>query len=263
MLPLLLLLAQVSVVPMDLTVTQASQTVVLLHGKDRNGDGVLGTGFLVQLPGGLYLVTAEHVVSGLVADQKVTYGAEGDVVRTVDLRDLSGGKPPAWVLHGGADVAVLSLAGPPEVMKVLSARALQPPHLINKLEAPSRERTLTTLGFPLGLGGIALGPDGRISPLSRESHAASGLLTLARFDTKKPSTFFVLDNPSIGGFSGAPVFMLSGTVVSQGGIGFTPPVSFCMGLVHGTIGDSTGGKMAAVVPVVFITETLEKAMKQP
>lgn len=33
----------------------------------------------------------------------------------------------------------------------------------------------------------------------------------------------------------------------------------CVGLVHGTVSDNTGGKMAAVVPSFFILQTLRKA----
>ena len=246
---------------MDLNVTQAAQSVVLLHSKLANGNDLIGTGFLVQLPGQLFLVTAEHVAREIGPTPQLTFGAVGDVARTLSLRDVAGSSPLGWVFHGEADVAVLALRGTADVVGLLSKRALQPAHLVNVLEAPNRERVLTTVGFPLGLGGLTLGPDQRISPLTRESRAASGLLTLARFDTKKPTTFFVLDNPSIGGFSGAPVFMLPGTVVSHDSLGFTPPVGFCLGLVHGTIGDGTGGKLAAIVPVAYITQTLEKAFK--
>ena len=247
--------------PMDLTPTQAAQAVVLLHAKAAGGGEVVGTGFLVQLPGTLYLVTAEHVARGLGTAPQLTYGGDADRATTVSLAEATGASAPKWVFHGQSDVAVLALRGKASVLATLSPRALQPPHLINTLQAPSRDRTVLTVGFPLGFGGLTLGPDQRISPLSRESHAASGLLTLERADTKSPAVFYLLDNPSIGGFSGAPVYMLSGVVVSQGGLGFTPPHSFCVGLVHGTIGDGTGGKLAAVVPISYVTETLEKAIK--
>lgn len=261
MLTLALVLMLASGEPMDLSVTQAAQSVVLLHAKAATGGQIIGTGFLVQLPGQLFLVTAEHVARDLGPAPQLTFAAEGDLARTVALKDAAGGTQLGWLFHGEADVAVLPLRGSSEIVGILGNRALQPPHLISQLEAPNRERVLTTVGFPLGLGGLTLGPDQRVSPLSRESRAASGLLTLARFDTKKPTIFFVLDNPSIGGFSGAPVLMLPGTVVSRDSFGFTPPIGFCMGLVHGTIGDGTGGKLAAVVPVAYITQTLEKAFK--
>lgn len=258
---LLLPLLLAAGVPMDLSLTKAANSVVLLHASSPKGGELVGTGFLVQLPGTVFLVTAEHVARDLGASPLLTYAAEGDRAKALALADVAGSAPLKWVFHGEADVAVLALRGNPDVVALLGSRALAPAHLISVLEAPVRERTLVTMGFPLGLGGLTLGPDLRLSPLSRESRAASGLLTMKRFDTKNPSVFFILDNPSIGGFSGAPVFMLPGAVMSGDGIGFTPPVGFCVGLVHGTLGDGTGGKLAAIVPVAFVTQTLEKAFK--
>ena len=37
----------------------------------------------------------------------------------------------------------------------------------------------------------------------------------------------------------------------------------CVGLVHGTISDNTGGKLAAVVPAHFIVETIRLADRDP
>jgi hypothetical protein len=244
----------------DLNIDQAAKSVVLLHASAAGGT-VVGTGFLVKLPDALYLVTAEHVARGLAGGAQLTFADASDVPQTEPLSTLAGSTPVPWVFHGVADVAVVELRGASQIVALLSTRALQPAHLVSKLEAPSRDRTLIVIGFPLGLGGLILGPDHHLSPLSRESKAASGLITRARFDTTAQSNFYFLDSPSIGGFSGAPVFMLSGAIVSGPSIGFTPPNSFCMGLIHGTLGDGTGGKLAAVVPTAYITETIEKAFK--
>ena len=35
----------------------------------------------------------------------------------------------------------------------------------------------------------------------------------------------------------------------------------CVGIIHGTISDDTGGKMAAVTPSRYILETIEKALR--
>ncbi|HSR12816.1 MAG TPA: hypothetical protein VLS90_15340, partial [Thermodesulfobacteriota bacterium] len=79
----------------------------------------------------------------------------------------------------------------------------------------------------------------------------------------KPSTFFILDKPSVGGFSGAPVFVLPGPYFSEDKV-VTGKEIGCVGLVHGTLFDSTGGKFAAVVPSAFIAETIREAeMKFP
>jgi Trypsin-like peptidase domain len=245
--------------PMDLPVSDAARSVVMLHAPLNASNAQAGTGFLVQLPGALFLVTAEHVARGIGANAQVTFGAAGDVAQTASLADLAGSAPPAWVFHGQADVAVIALRGRANLLSDLASRGLQPAHLVSSLEAPTRDRPLTVFGFPLGLGGLTLGPDRRVSPLSRESRAASGLLTLQRADTHTSANFYLLADPSVGGYSGAPVFMLSAPFVTGQSIGFGPPVGFCMGLVHGTVSDGTGGKLAAIVPVAYVTETLQKA----
>lgn len=63
--------------------------------------------------------------------------------------------------------------------------------------------------------------------------------------------------------SGAPVLL---PVVPYGvpGKGLLLPTlgtpTLCLGIVHGTISDNTGGKMAAVTPSIYILETIDKAM---
>jgi len=162
------------------------------------------------------------------------------------------------VFHDSADVAVIQIRNK-DVVKPLAGRALTPPLLLESLEAPPRERALTILGFPLGLGALVLGPDARVSPITRESRTASGLITLRRGDTKKPAVFFLLDNPSIGGFSGAPVFLFPAPFGQDGALVIPSGESVCVGLVHGTQSDETGGKLTLVVPASSIVDTLKKA----
>jgi hypothetical protein len=245
--------------PVELNLQRAAQAVVLLHAPAADPKNkIVGTGFLVDLNGRLFLVTAEHVSKDMTGAVSLTYGDKDDKASTVPLADILSTTPLKWVTHGVADVAAVELKAPHPAVQALMPRALPPQVFINKLETPNRERPLTTIGYPLGLGALLLGPDKRISAITRESRPASGLLTLARFDTKQASVMFLLENSSIGGFSGSPVFLLP-NAYSQGGALMFGSGSFCLGLVHGTVSDQTGGKMAAIVPVAFITETLEKA----
>jgi hypothetical protein len=139
-----------------------------------------------------------------------------------------------------------------------------PKNLISsEANAPSRDRPLTTLGFPLMLGVAE-----HFSPISRESKPSSGLITLPRFDTHTPATFFLLADSSIAGFSGAPLFLTAAPYAMPNGAMVFPetggPTSTpirCVGIVHGTLSDDTGGKLAAVTPSAYILETIDKAMK--
>jgi hypothetical protein len=215
---------------------------------------ILGTGFLVVDGNLMFLVTAQHVASQMSGDSLAALRTSEDRPITYTLAKLSGTTCELeWVQHDKADVAVLLLHPGSEIMPNLKEHFLAKEMLSAKLEAPSRERPLTTIGFPLGLG-----VQERFSPISRESKPASGLLTIPRFDTKQPSTFYLLDNPSIGGFSGAPIFEMPGAHSSQGGLVIGGRLA-CVGLIHGTISDDTGGKLGAVVPSAFIVQTIDKA----
>ena len=245
----------------QMNIDTASKAAVLLYRAIDNNHGNEGTGFIVNLNDDLFLVTAEHVAKDMDESTDVIFGNESDQAVKMKLIVFSGTKIPyrlAWVTHGTADVAVIAISPPADIAKRFHAVAFSPKSFYRRLEAPPRNRPLTIIGYPLGLGGLVLGEDKRISAISRESKAASGLITLPRFDNHVPVPFFLLDDPAAGGFSGSPVLVLP-EIIPGVSIGSS---SFCVGLVHGTISDETGGKFAAIVPVAYIAETLEKAMRQ-
>ncbi len=214
----------------------------------------LGTGFLIVDGDLLFLVTAQHVASQMSRDSLAALRTSEDRPITFTLAKLSGiAGELKWVQHDKADVAVLLLHPDSDVMPHLKEHFLPKEMVSAKLEAPSRELPLTTIGFPLGLG-----VQERFSPISRESKPASGLLTIPRFDTNQTAIFYLLDNPSIGGFSGVPIFEIPGAHSSHGGLVIRGRLA-CVGLIHGTISDDTGGKLGAVVPSAFIIETIDKA----
>ena len=84
---------------------------------------------------------------------------------------------------------------------------------------------------------------------------------MPRFDNNKPSVFFLLDDPSISGFSGSPVFELPTQLVVGTTQTFVNAYRL-MGLVHGSIGDKTGGGFAAIVPSKYIVETIKMALQK-
>jgi len=247
----------------QLSAEQVARAVVFLHVPSKKDPGQkrleIGSGCLVTINGKLFLVTAAHVAALMSSRASITLGVEEDAARTVGVADLTGALgDPKWILHAVADVAVLPLRPTAQLEPLLTSRALPPSIFVSKLEAPPRDRPLTIVGFPLGLGVAFTGPEGKISPITKESKTSSGLLTLMRSDTKKPTEFFVLDSPSVGGFSGAPVFILPAAFSQGPGIAFSAATLF-VGLVHGTMSDDTGGKFAVVVPSAFVTQALEQA----
>ncbi len=259
------------------TIAQLSVAVVYLHRSEPNqvlDDGVMkevwlkgpgdespqprlitqsGTGFLVTDDTRLYLVTAAHVAKAMGPGSLVTLAGPNDTPETIPLDTLSGGSSQTWLPHASADVAVLVLKPSQRtVQRYLQGRFL-PFKVFGAADAPPpRETQLTVIGFPKGLG-----VKGRFSPLTLQTLPASGLLSMKRFDVPIETEFFMLQNPSTGGYSGAPVIDVSRYVM--GAVTTTGEGTRVYGLVHGTISDDTGGKLAAVVPTRFIVETLNAA----
>jgi len=196
-----------------------------------------GTAFFVVDKEALFLVTANHVARTTSQESIVTIKTEKDKPLSFPISDLTGdGESHTWASHDQADIAALRLKPKKNLFPHLQQHFLPLALFQEDLASPPRSRALNTLGFPLGLG---IGE--RFSPLSRESHPASGLLTLSVLSKDDPGTYFLLDSPSIGGFSGSPVCALPGA--------YTRGTSFvlggglhCVGLVHGTVSDNTGGE---------------------
>lgn len=241
-------------------VTLESLSVSVVYLRENDGERArIGTGFLVRSAQS-YLVTASHVAVFLTPESKATFRTTGDVPLTVTLGDLfTGGLMLPWHRHAEADIAVLPLKPNEKALSLIQDRPLKIAMLVAQEGAPPRERPVTVMGFPL-----ALGTTGRFSPLTSEAKPASGLVRITRTDTKKEETFFMLDKPSIGGYSGAPVFLIPGPFFSEGTMklpGAGAP-TWIVGLVSGTISDDTGGKLAAIVPAKFIRDTILEADRQ-
>lgn len=211
-----------------------------------------GTGFFVEHRGRGFLVTAAHVAKLLGTDFRVTVLVPPDQPATYHVQQLTLQKAtPVWVSAPNADVAVLEITTKdPGILAVISGRFLPSSFLEPALTAPARNKPITVLGFPQ-----ALGTEGHFSPLSQQTFTSSGLLTLP-LETGR-ATCFVLQSPSVSGYSGAPVFDFG--VYTFGQVTTTGEKSRCYGLMHGTFSDETGGKLGVVVPSHFIVKTLDSA----
>jgi hypothetical protein len=217
-----------------------------------------GTGFLVTSKK-QYLVTAAHVARFITPKSVLTMRNPGDVPITVAFEKLFPSKAQLpWHLHPEADVAVLELQLNHETFQSFTGRFLHMDMLFSDEAAPQRERPLVAMGFPL-----TLGTGDRFSPITVEAKAASGLLRLNRLDTNTEATFFVLDKPSIGGYSGAPIYLMPWPYSDSASLKFIDRASpeakpKCVGIVHGTTGDNTGGKLAVIVPSVFVVKLIRE-----
>lgn len=237
-------------------VEKLSPSVAFLRRDDAK-ESLAGTGFFIAAAETLCLVTAAHVSRILSPASPITIATPAGRPFSFPLRTLVPKSATLkWVSHPQADVAALRINPPPDFLRDhLAGHFMSSSWLERAKQPPLRAITLTVLGFPLQLGVSQY-----FSPISRETKAASGLLELPRFDTKVVSIFFVTQDPSVGGFSGAPVFdtrLPYSTehvgLLSQ--VGAEPRI---VGLVHGTLSDNTGGKLGAIVPAFVILEVLNR-----
>jgi S1-C subfamily serine protease len=206
-----------------------------------------GTGFIVSRDNRPFLVTASHVARDIGSDFAMIM--PGDKDKAVTERK----KGVAWIMSPWADVAFTGMStGNRDEDKKLLQRSIPARLFTARALPPSRDVSLVTLGYPLGLG--AKGQ--QVSPLSFESRAASGLITLDRFDTGKAATFILLQNPSISGLSGGPVFDVGRPLLEGNQLEPRDGLSL-VGLVSGVIWDKTGGKIAMIVPATEIARLFD------
>lgn len=217
---------------------------------------IRGTALFVSKDTTLFMVTAEHIARKMNSDATVIIRDEGDKPYTLTLQELwNKSESVSWVFHDEADVAILQLHPNSQIIDKLKKHFLSLENLQKEIVAPEREKALSMIGFPLGLG-----VKDYFSPLSKEVKTSSGLLRLSRSDNKKEATFFLLSDPSVGGYSGAPIFEPPGTYTKGKSLIFSSGFR-CWGLVHGTISDETGGKFAAITPAAFIVQLIQRESK--
>ncbi len=226
------------------TLDDLSMTAAYLREDNR-----FGSGFFVRADHP-FLVTAAHVANLLSLSSSVTVRGTNDTPISLKLSEfVPGAQRLVWEKHHENDVAVLRLQSI-DKLGFLDKRFYPIQQFPASEGSPPRNRTVLIMGFP-----VALGTAGRFSAITIEAKTASGLLRMGRLDTHAEATFFVLDKPGIGAFSGGPVFMIGGPVFRDGG---KDNPTICVGLVHGTIGDPSG-TLAAIVPASVIVDTIKAA----
>ncbi|HDZ20735.1 hypothetical protein LCGC14_0431720 [marine sediment metagenome] len=210
-----------------------------------------GTGTLVACSDRPFVLTAKHVADDISINDNIVVKDDDDRPLTIPIKKLVEKSSLDWKAHSEADLAAFELfPQDSQTGASLKNRFLPLEFFSEEKSAPARELILTSIGFPLGLG-----TQGYFSPLTFESKASSGFLTLPRGDTRTPQTFFALENPSVGGYSGCPIVDLS--VFKAGSMTTTGNGTCFYGVMHGTISDKTGGKIAMVTPSYYVHELIE------
>jgi hypothetical protein len=216
----------------------------------RKSNKITGTGFLIGSKNGLYFVTARHVAinfneSSILFLQK---DAQSIPVTASDFVG-KGFTVSNWVHHTNADLSVLPIHPSAEFQNAnLGAHAMSIEWVGSATNAPSRDVRLLTLGFPLAIGAV-----GSFSPISRHTSAASEMLS------KDGAKYFLLEDPSVQGYSGSPLFDTHLPIMGQTIVLNRANHPDIVGVISGTLSDSTGGKMAIVIPSQLILELIRKA----
>ncbi len=206
----------------------------------------IGTGSFIIKDDRVYLLTADHVAKTVDNNTILAFGNNQSKCIVLPLNTLSNGN--TWKTHPIADMAVIELNITGHTA-LFQDRCFPYDHINDSSTPASRDDELTVIGFPQGLG-----VQGKFSPLTFRSYASSAFLTLPRADTKTLSDFFCLENPSVGGYSGGPVFDMG--YEKMGTMMATKEKTILHGIVHGTMSDDTGGKIAMITPMSYVKDLI-------
>lgn len=231
---------------------EAFKAVCELLTPNKNGTVDVGTAMFVSSPAGEdksygWIITANHIAKNTNRDTILVESTKEGKAAKLPLRLF--GDLANWRHHPVADISCFRIVFSEMNKPFLEAHMFPYDHFHLEQTCVSRDSELTAIGFPKGLG-----TDGSFSPLTFRSFASSGYVTLNRADTHTPSTFFCLENPSVGGYSGCPVFDLGYS--TNGIMTMTKDKTRCYGIMHGTLNDQTGGKIAIVSPAYYLKDLI-------
>ena len=215
--------------------SNAFRTVCLLSRRDSQGAHVATGVFLLGKDGTPYLATAAH------------FGKHTDSSTIVELPNGVGQKPSLYRLHAlsrgermdsaAADLSLFPLRGiKPGEQKMFTSRFLTYEAILGDTNLPvDREKVLTVFGFPSGLGHDS---KGALVPFSFRSYASSDYFFLNDPDYRNPLLVYALENASLGGYSGAPVFDMDS------------PNNGIVGFIKGNV-NAGEGSVSLVTPAAF------------
>ncbi len=213
--------------------------VVGVAGKEE-----IGTAIFIEKNKEAYLLTAAHVVKNINDQAYIILSDKNGAPTKVLLSVLLGGA--VFMSHSVADLAKAKIVITNNNRDYLAGRCFPYNQIDTSTQPISKDVELTTIGFPLGLGVTG----SKFSPLTYRTYVAAPIITLPRFDNQALSDFIILELPSTGGYSGGPMFDL-GYLIS-GAMTTTKEKTILHGIVHGTISDPTGGKLAAITPCKYL-----------
>jgi len=232
------------------TIEDLSNMVVGIQDRFGADSILLGTATIISDSTRYFLATASHVTNEVRGDCNLVFRGQNDTPVFVPLKQFLGQKLVKWINHYEADISIIELIPFDEPSKERLTKWSFPfSQIMDSKQAIIREVNVITIGFP-----VVTKIRQHFSPLTFNSFFSSGLITLDRADTKKPSIFQLLENPSVQGYSGGPVLI----GISRPGATLGPSHTVFVGMVHGTFNDNTGGKLAMITPAFYLSEMIKK-----
>lgn len=206
----------------------------------------VGTGIFICNDDKVYIVTATHVAKETNSLSYILLCDEQNNTIKRNLCNLN--NTLMWIDHPIEDISAMEIDTVSNI-DILNGRCFPYEQIEFDINNISRDVELTSVGFPTGLG-----TKGKFSPFTFRSYASSSEITLNRADTNKPAIFICMENPSVGGYSGGPIFDLG--IMKVGLMTSSSGPTKLLGIMHGTILDETGGKIAMFSPALYLKDII-------
>lgn len=219
-----------------------------------------GTGIILVKGDTTYIATAAHVSKDMNKDSYIVFQDNDGKAAPARIGDWT--IDGTWINHPIADLSLLQLL-PRDKRKYPVNFIGFDISLVEKEKQPvPLNMRLVVAGFPLALGVLdnSSPMSGKtleyISPLIFETFPSSKFITMPRGDTKTNQIFIQLQNPSMQGYSGGPVFDLKYNLQNSGYITYRSGPPSIVGFTHGTMGDNTGGKLSTMTPAFYLWDMI-------
>ncbi|MFN0177145.1 MAG: hypothetical protein ACKVU0_21060 [Saprospiraceae bacterium] len=252
----------------DSVLAARSQTLVCLTSNYPFNPPIKGgSAFIVfREPNEIFLVTATHVVDSVGTDPYIIFQNKSGEAYPIRLREISH-LPPSrlsqfsilhpelrtismldfvnveggWVHHSVADLSVLKLDfSKISFEKTLDIRFIKLKQIPKKSDMIPLNGLAIVFGYPkldgivhfyqTPLGTVIIAPTGKATPNSYQSESTYKIVNMERADTRQNQDFILLEDKSIVGYSGGPVFEVRNCL--KDGISPIPEIRL-IGVVHG------------------------------
>lgn len=220
--------------------------VVLLKEKSGTGERY-GTGFILTSNNGFFLITAKHVADSLHTEIAEIYFRDSSKKAIgYKVKRFIASKPVVQ-FNEQSDFFILRLDPFDSTStKILKKASLDAKSIANNRESLDRKFEVVVFGYPIF-------DFDNFTPITFKSHFSSSLMNIYMKDLPKPCYCYLLENPSMSGFSGGPVFIgVKDRATMQ------MNATLIIGIVTGTTYDKTGGKFAVITPTFHLLDLIKQ-----